>query len=133
MFLWIQRCFGSNSETPTKKKVSEPFVIVTIPKETHKETEQDKKKHGKKQRIPAVLRQQVWLTYIGSKFQVPCLCCQHTAITPFLFECAHVMAESQGGSTTVENLRPCCGMCNRSMGKRNFFEFQKEFFSKKTH
>jgi len=94
MFLWIQRCFGSNSETPTKKKS---------------------------------------FGTIGSKFQVPCLCCQHTAITPFLFECAHVMAESQGGSTTVENLRPCCAMCNRSMGKRNFFEFQKEFFSKKTH
>lgn len=31
------------------------------------------------------------------------------------FECAHVIPESRNGETTIENLRPICGVC-KSIG-----------------
>ena len=70
-----------------------------------------------KVRIPAALREQVWLTWCGDRFfKHKCLVswCSNT-ITPFDFECGHNVPESQGGPTDLSNLRPICGKCNRSM------------------
>ena len=36
-------------------------------------------------------------------------------ITPFTFECGHNIPESKGGTSDIDNLRPICGNCNRSM------------------
>lgn len=78
-----------------------------------------------KRRIPFVIRERVWNHYIGpSKGEVECLCCEENIITPFRFECAHVVSEAKGGSNKLDNLRPCCSYCNRSMGTQNFFVFK---------
>ena len=37
-------------------------------------------------------------------------------MTPFQFEVGHNLPESKGGPTELDNLRPICGKCNRSMG-----------------
>ena len=37
-------------------------------------------------------------------------------ITPFNFEVGHNIPESKGGATDINNLRPICSKCNRSMG-----------------
>ena len=39
------------------------------------------------------------------------------------FHCGHVVAESKGGQTILENLRPICGSCNSSMGTENMCDF----------
>lgn len=71
----------------------------------------------RKKKIPASLRQTVWITYNGEVFRAKCHVswCRNT-ITPFTFEVGHNKPESRGGMTTIENLLPICSSCNRSMG-----------------
>lgn len=71
-----------------------------------------------KQKIPLALREQVWLLYLGDRhFKQKCMVswCENL-ITPFSFEVGHNLAESKGGATELNNLRPICAKCNRSMG-----------------
>jgi 5-methylcytosine-specific restriction endonuclease McrA len=70
-----------------------------------------------KLKLPKALREQVWLVHIGKHFEHKCLVgwCENL-ITPFNFECGHNIPESKGGSSDIDNLRPICGNCNRSMG-----------------
>lgn len=72
-----------------------------------------------KQKISASLRQSVWLAWVGKQYDAKCIIkwCR-SVITPFTFEVGHNIPESRGGSTTLENLRPICGVCNKSMGNR---------------
>ncbi len=69
-------------------------------------------------KIPGALREQVWLLYCGDKyFKHKCLVewCENI-ITPFTFEAGHVVPRSKGGTIDIDNLRPICAKCNRSMG-----------------
>ena len=73
-------------------------------------------KPKKKDTIPSLMRTQVWNRWIGiEKGQVRCPYCQINYITPFSFECGHVLAEAKGGEVSVENLRAICSECNRKM------------------
>jgi 5-methylcytosine-specific restriction endonuclease McrA len=71
----------------------------------------------KKVKIPKALREQVWLTWCGHVFDHKCLVawCSNT-ITPFIYEVGHNIPESKGGTTKIDNLRPICSSCNKSMG-----------------
>ncbi len=72
----------------------------------------------KKKKIPLALREQVWLVYLGDKlFKHKCHVkwCENT-VTPFTFEVGHNVPESKGGRTCIDNLRPVCSKCNKSMG-----------------
>jgi hypothetical protein len=90
---------------------------------------------GSKATIPAAVRRDVWITYMGDKVAVAqCYCCNRQQIDVWSFECGHVQAESKGGDTTVANLRPICGLCNRSMATENMLVFvQKSGFRSKMH
>jgi 5-methylcytosine-specific restriction endonuclease McrA len=80
----------------------------------------------KKKYIPKKMREMVWDKYIGENIAVsPCWCCQSTNIKNTDFVCGHVIAESCGGDTNVDNMRPICSMCNLSMGTKNMHEFMK--------
>lgn len=70
-----------------------------------------------KLKLPKALREQVWLVHVGKHFEVKCMVnwCENK-ITPFNFECGHNIPESKGGTADIDNLRPICGNCNRSMG-----------------
>ncbi len=64
------------------------------------------------------MREQVWLLYFGDKhFKHKCYVewCENR-ITPFTFEVGHNIPESKGGETNIDNLRPICSKCNKSMG-----------------
>lgn len=68
-------------------------------------------------RIPLALREQVWLLYNGEReFKHKCWVkwCENI-ITPFNFEVGHNIPKSKGGTIDIDNLRPICGKCNRSM------------------
>lgn len=89
-----------------------------IPKEFHMTKQLMKKqKRPKKQNIPKALREQVWINYIGEKFDSKCYVTWcNNRITCFGFDCGHNIPESKGGQTNIENLRPICRNCNLSMG-----------------
>ena len=84
----------------------------------------DPPKAGKKKPISKALRMAVWQEYIGIQ-EAYCYCCQRQKINPFRFQCGHNVAESKGGETTLENLRPVCDLCNQSMGTKNLEEFKQ--------
>lgn len=66
--------------------------------------------------IPKALREQVWLHYIGQKFESKCLVewCNNI-INVFNFEVGHNQPKSLGGLTTMNNLMTICSRCNKSM------------------
>ena len=79
-------------------------------------------------KIPAALREQVWLAFCGDRwFKHKCLVswCENV-MTPFNFEVGHNVPESKGGRTDLSNLMPICSKCNRSMGD----EYTIDEFSK---
>jgi len=78
-----------------------------------------KKPNGKKQKIPAAIREAVWIKSCGRVFEHKCFTswCPNT-ITVFDFQCGHNIPESKGGTIAVTNLYPLCARCNLSMGDR---------------
>jgi len=70
-----------------------------------------------KKKIPKALREQVWRVYCGETFNKKCNVnwCENI-ITPFTFETGHNIPESKGGTLDIDNLRPICSNCNKSMG-----------------
>ena len=73
-----------------------------------------------KKKIPLALREQVWVLYCGDRnFKHKCVVkwCENI-ITPFNFEVGHNVPESKGGETNIDNLRPVCSKCNKSMGSQ---------------
>ena len=76
-----------------------------------------------KDKIPKALREQVWLTHIGKRYEAKCYIswCSNT-ITVFDFQSGHNIPESKGGPTKPENLIPICSRCNQSMGDRYTFD-----------
>ena len=84
----------------------------------------------RKARIPKALRVAVWDTYVGKGVGTArCPVCGVAEITAFTFHCGHVVAESAGGPTTLDNLRPVCTTCNLSMGRRDMRAFRAKFFA----
>ncbi len=75
--------------------------------------------HYVKAKIPKALREQVWLKYVGPKFAHKCTIkwCANK-MTVFDWEAGHNIPESKGGATNIDNLRPICGRCNKSMGNQ---------------
>lgn len=85
----------------------------------------------KKQTIPKSVRKHVWNRYIGTeRGEAPCYCCGTNRIDKAAFEAGHVIPEVRGGPATVENLRPICGECNRSMGDTNMREFAVKHYGR---
>jgi hypothetical protein len=81
---------------------------------------------NRKTNLPHAFREKVWTHYLGNSGESQCFCCEKNIITPFRFECAHIIADSKGGSSDVSNLLPCCSVCNRSMGTMNLFVFKSK-------
>lgn len=94
------------------------------PKESTTKPKQSKK--PKKATIPKALRDAVWVRDIGKNYNGNCYVCQKEVdITSF--ECAHIIAEVNGGETTLSNLRITCKICNLSCGKNNLDDFKEKF------
>src|SRR5258706_11057403 len=69
-----------------------------------------------KAKIPATLRNVVWLKYVGETDSGKCFCCHLERISRGNYECGHIVSEKNGGLVHINNLRPVCGLCNKSMG-----------------
>jgi hypothetical protein len=87
----------------------------------------------KTKKIPAAVRKIVWHTYIGKDNATgKCLVCNSEDISYTNFECGHVKSRANGGDITIENLRPICGNCNKSISGNDMDEFMDKFKIKKS-
>jgi 5-methylcytosine-specific restriction endonuclease McrA len=68
-----------------------------------------------------------WVPGAARAGEGACACCGRS-ITQQDFECGHVVAAARGGSTRVDNMRPVCRACNRSMGVTDMREFAAAHF-----
>ena len=83
----------------------------------------------KRKKIPKTLKQAVWNKHIGENIgKTTCIICKNNYITQMSFHCSHIIAESLGGDTTLDNLLPTCATCNLSCGKMNLSLFKNTYF-----
>lgn len=109
-----QDVFPNPMKKPKRQRGRKKVVAAVSPLETAPKPPVKKKR---KQKIPAALREQVWIHKMGRVFEGKCptAWCQNT-ITVFDFQSGHNIPESKGGPTTLDNLIPICSRCNLSMG-----------------
>jgi hypothetical protein len=126
---------GSN-EVQRKEYLQGMFVRIRKdepppekPKRVNKPTKPEKPKKTSeltKKGISSTMKRLVWNKNIGEEIgKAKCWCCKSTDITQSSFHCGHVVAESKGGHTQVNNLKPICQNCNSSMGTRDMNDFMK--------
>lgn len=77
--------------------------------------------------VPQTLRVALWKRTFGDGGKGTCFVCSE-AVAWDTFEAGHVVARSEGGATTLDNLKCICRTCNRSMGAQNLMEFKRKFF-----
>ena len=87
-----------------------------------------------KQRIPKALREQVWLKTNKQKFKVKCpISWCSNEINVLDFHVGHIIPESKGGATRIDNLMPICAKCNLSMSNNyTITHFSNTFTEQKT-
>ena len=81
----------------------------------------------KKETIPKTVRNCVWLNYFQMEREGKCKCCLRETISISNFHCGHIKAEANGGTTTLDNLKPICMLCNCSTQKQDMHEFIKKY------
>lgn len=86
-----------------------------------------------KTHIPKAVRRAVWLQYIGPKFKSKCYVkwCPNYIDALGSWHVGHNIPESQGGTLSIDNLRPICADCNLGMGDRYTIEEWSDTFSGK--
>lgn len=77
----------------------------------------------KKKKIPPMKKQQVWDYWKCGVNKSKCHCCRIATIYYNSYHCGHVIAESNGGTLDIENLRPICQSCNSSMNNKNMIDY----------
>ena len=77
--------------------------------------------------IPLSVRNSLWNEYFGNNFKGSCDVCGKE-ITRDTFEAGHIVSAANGGDDNIENLRPLCRSCNRSMGAENLNKFKKKYY-----
>jgi len=77
-----------------------------------------------RQHVPQPLKAACWNKWIGRDNGIAkCFCCNLNEITQLNFQAGHIISQHDGGEMSVDNLRPVCGSCNSSMGKKNMEKF----------
>jgi hypothetical protein len=105
-----------------KKIIIEKVNIDSIIPIDNKQQIQENK--IKKKQIPKALKISVWHKYIGETIgKSKCMCCNITDITQMKFHAGHIISEYNGGEMHIDNLKPICESCNKSMGIKNMSEF----------
>jgi hypothetical protein len=78
-----------------------------------------------REKIKKATRREVWNKYFSGCLEGKCYsCCRD--IDYDTFECGHVKAVFFGGATSVSNMEPICGQCNREMGVKNLYDYKRE-------
>ena len=81
----------------------------------------------KKEPICKTVRNVLWYIHYGDVRTAKCKCCLVEDISLSCYHVGHVIAEANGGKTSMENLLPMCMLCNTSIGKQNVNDFIKKW------
>ena len=103
-------------KTKPRTKVKNKLKTKPRTKVKNKLKTKVKTKINTKTKIPKAVREQVWIKFIGRRFNSKCYInwCKNN-INVFNFHVGHNIPESKGGTLDLNNLRPICSRCNLSM------------------
>lgn len=80
--------------------------------------------------IPKTVKDNLWDQHFGKEAGIgKCYCC-NAEINSKKFDCGHIISVADGGKNNIDNLKPICSTCNKSMGTQNMETFKKEYFEK---
>jgi 5-methylcytosine-specific restriction endonuclease McrA len=119
---WCEQCYQNQQKNHTSQNSTiEEFQVLVSQIESNM-------KNGKYinqyDNIPSTLRSKVWVTYASEIYRrSKCFCCRSNEIEESNFECGHVISRRDGGPVCLDNLRPICSQCNRSMNTKNMCIF----------
>ena len=83
---------------------------------------------NKRKKVPKAVKESIWKKYISdTELRGKCFIGCGNDIQINNFEAGHVIPVCEGGENTIENLRPICSLCNKSMGTQNLNDFIKSF------
>jgi 5-methylcytosine-specific restriction endonuclease McrA len=81
--------------------------------------------------IPKSVKSKLWIQHFGEEVaNGNCYVCE-TKIRIDNFEAGHVIPDSQDGQPTIDNLKPVCSLCNKSMGDENLYDYKEKHFPEK--
>lgn len=104
-------------KSPAKKAAKKPIKKAAIKKEKKTPTQRSKT-------IPKPLKKAIWDKYIGlDRGRAVCEVCHHNELLQIDFECGHIISRKNGGLSTIDNLKPICSPCNKSMGADNWDDY----------
>ena len=96
-----------------------------------KEVKDKYKQPSKRKSIPKVVKDTVWNTnFTEDKGSGKCFVC-NKKITSRSFDCGHIVSVAHGGNDELDNLKPICSSCNKSMGTQNMIDFKNTYFKTK--
>ena len=108
------------------KKIRDKYNKLRKQARNKYKEEKSRKKYIRRS-IPKVLKNLVWDINIGKEKGVGnCYCCLQN-IDSKNFEAGHIIAVTNGGETKLENLKPICSCCNKSMGSSNLEDFKQTY------
>ena len=93
-----------------------------------KKIEPEAKKSPPHKTIPKKTREAVWTKQFGSTLEGNCYCCKEKITALGTWHAGHVIAQSNGGPDTAENLRAVCLACNQAMATENMEDFKKRCY-----
>ncbi len=131
----IKKILGPKEPKEPKHSAKIPPITVHIhmPSEIKQATTVTRAVGGgrKKTTIPKSIKEKIWHKYVGrNRTEAPCLVCRDEKISIMNFHAGHVVAEANGGETTVENLRPICSRCNLQMGSMNMNDYCMRWYKR---
>jgi len=110
------------------------WIKSIIHDKTGVEVKKDKKLNSKK-KIGIVLKRRVWKHHIGNdKAQVKCLCCRENTLSQgggweagHVISTADLLNQGKEDDISIDNLRPICSPCNKSMGSQNMNDYISKY------
>lgn len=123
---------STKTTTPGKKSTSKPQInkipmlsTEVIANNIYKPSKTTKR--SPKKRIPSAVRNMVWDNNISPELKIGnCYVC-NSKISFSNFHCGHIIAEKDGGTIELNNLKPICMLCNTSMGTTNMNIFKQQY------
>lgn len=105
--------------TTTKEDYVFQWIIDIIQEYTGHKIKKNIRR-SKKKKIPNQKRSQVWEYWLGPYKKGICFCCRENKLDNMTsWECGHIISSKDGGLENVNNLRPVCSSCNKSMSSQN--------------
>jgi hypothetical protein len=101
---------------------------LAIPKKNIDEMFKKKEKPVKYKAIPKKTREALWTLQFGDSTKGTCYCCKTEITALGTWHAGHVIAQSNGGTDTVDNLRAICLPCNLAMASEHMEDFKRRCY-----